>query len=162
MAAGDLSVFDEAKAYMLDGDFGATDSIKLTLITNAVVPTDADAVPGMNAGATTTYTEVAAGGNFTAGGEVLDTWANFITEAAGTMTADSGTRDCVDRSRSNSKHGRGRPQGYMERVRPVHYHVICLIRSIRRHFQRLAAASLKLSVRTLNLQQRGMPITGFG
>lgn len=88
MAAGDIAVFEEAKAYMLDGDFGAADSIQLALITSAVVPTDADAVPGMNVGATTTYTEVTAGGNYAAKGEVLDTWGNMITEAAGTMTFD--------------------------------------------------------------------------
>lgn len=88
MAAGDITVFEEAKAYMLDGDFGSTDSVKLALITSAVTPTAADAVPGMNAGATTTYTEVTAGGGYTAGGETLDTIANMVTEAAGTMTFD--------------------------------------------------------------------------
>lgn len=88
MAAGDITRFEEATAYMFDGDFGSTDSIKLALITAAVVPTAADAVPGMNAGATTTYTEVTAGGGYTAGGETLDTWTNMITEAAGTMTFD--------------------------------------------------------------------------
>jgi len=88
MAAGDLTVFDEAKAYMLDGDFGSTDSVKLALITSAVTPTAADAVPGMHASATTTYTEVTAGGAYTAGGETLDTIANCVTEAAGTMTFD--------------------------------------------------------------------------
>lgn len=88
MAAGDITVFEEAKAYMLDGDFGSTDSIKLALITAAVTPTAADAVPGMNAGATTTYTEVTAGGTYTAGGEVMDTVANCVTEAAGVMTFD--------------------------------------------------------------------------
>lgn len=88
MAAGDVSVFDEAKAYMIDGGFAAADSIKVTLVTDTPTPTDADAVPGMNAGATTTYTEVAAGGTFTAGGEVLDTLANCVVEAAGTMTFD--------------------------------------------------------------------------
>lgn len=88
MAAGDLSVFDEAKAYMLDGDFGSTDTIKLALITSAVTPTDADAVPGMHASATTTYTEVSAGGNYTSKGEALDTIANCVTEASGTMTFD--------------------------------------------------------------------------
>lgn len=88
MAAGDLAVFDEAFAYMIDGGWEAADSIKLTLITSAVVPTSSDAVPGMNAGATTTYTEVAAGGGFTAGGEALDTLAAMTVEAARTMTFD--------------------------------------------------------------------------
>ncbi len=88
MAAGDLTVFEEAKAYILDGDFGSTDNVKVALITNAVVPTASDAVPGMNAGATVTYTEVTAGGGYTAKGELLDTIANMVTEAAGTMTFD--------------------------------------------------------------------------
>jgi hypothetical protein len=88
MAAGDLSVFDQAKAYMLDGDFAASDTIKVALITNAVVPTDADPVPGMNAGATTTYTQVTAGGNYTAGGDTLDTYGALVVESSGTMTFD--------------------------------------------------------------------------
>jgi hypothetical protein len=91
MARGDLAVFNDAKAYLIDGDFGSTDTIKMALITNAVVPTAADAVPGMNAGATTTYTEVTAGGAYTAGGETLDTLANMVlanTPSAGTMTFD--------------------------------------------------------------------------
>jgi hypothetical protein len=88
MAAGDVNVFDEAKAYMIDGGWSAADTIKLTLITNAVVPTNADNVPGMNAGATTTYTEVTAGGTFTAGGEALDSLTACVTEGSGTMTFD--------------------------------------------------------------------------
>ena len=88
MAAGDLAVFEEAKAYMFDGDFAAADNIKCALITVAVVPTDADPVPGMNAGATTTYTEVTAGGNYTAKGETLDTVANMVAEVGGVMTFD--------------------------------------------------------------------------
>lgn len=88
MAAGDLAVFEEAKAYMLDGSFLPAHTIKLALITVAVVPTDSDAIPGMNAGATTTYTEVAGTGGYTTGGETLDTIANCVVEAAGTMTFD--------------------------------------------------------------------------
>lgn len=88
MAAGDLKVFDEARAYMLDGDFGSADTIKLALVTVAVVPTTADAIPGLHASATTTYTEVTAGGGYTAKGETLDTIANMVTEATGTMTFD--------------------------------------------------------------------------
>ena len=86
MARGDLAVFEEAKAYIIDGGFASTDTIKLALVTNAVVPTTADAVPGMNAGATTTYTQVTAGGAYTAGGETLDTLANMVTETGSTMT----------------------------------------------------------------------------
>lgn len=88
MAVGDIVVFEEAKAYMLDGGFSASDNINLALITNAVIPTAADAIPGMNAGATTTYTEVTAGGGYTAKGELLDTYGAMITESGGTMTFD--------------------------------------------------------------------------
>jgi hypothetical protein len=88
MAVGDLVVFEEAKAYMIDGGWEAADVVKVTLITAAVTATAADAVPGMNVGATIQYTEVTAGGNFVAGGETLDTLANCVTEAAGTMTFD--------------------------------------------------------------------------
>ena len=88
MAAGDLAVFEEAKGYLLDGGFLAAHTIKLALITSAVVPTDADAEPGMNAGATTTYTEVAGTGGYTTGGETLDTLGAMVVEVAGTMTFD--------------------------------------------------------------------------
>jgi len=88
MAINDLTWFEEALAYTEDGDFGSADVVKIALITSAVTPTAADAVPGMNVGATTTYTEVTAGGGYTAGGETLDTIANMTTEAAGVKTFD--------------------------------------------------------------------------
>ena len=83
MAQGDIVVFDEAKAYMIDGGWAAADSIKMALVTVATVPAAGDITPAL-----ADYTEVAAGGNYTAGGEVLDTLANMTTEAAGTMTFD--------------------------------------------------------------------------
>lgn len=83
MAQGDITVFDEAKAYMIDGGWAPTDSIKLALVTSATAPTAGDTTPAL-----ADYTEVSAGGNYTAGGEVLDTLTNMTTEAAGTMTFD--------------------------------------------------------------------------
>ena len=83
MAAGDISVFDEAKAYMIDGGWEAADTIKLALLTSATAPTDADATPALS-----DYTQVTAGGNYVAGGETLDTLANCVTESGGTMTFD--------------------------------------------------------------------------
>lgn len=83
MAAGDISVFDEAKAYMIDGDWGSTDSVYLALITSATAPTDADTTPALS-----DYTEVTPGGNYAANGELLDTIANMVTETGGTMTFD--------------------------------------------------------------------------
>lgn len=83
MAAGDISVFDEAKAYMIDGGWEPADTIKVALITSATAPTDADTTPALG-----DYTQVTAGGNYTAGGETLDTLTNMVTEASGTMTFD--------------------------------------------------------------------------
>lgn len=83
MAAGDITVFEEAKAYMIDGGWEAADTIKLALITAAVTPTAADATPALG-----DYTQVSAGGNYTAGGDTLDTLTNMVTEAGGTMTFD--------------------------------------------------------------------------
>jgi len=81
MAAGDISVFDEAKAYMIDGGWEATDTIKFALLTATTAPTDADTTPALG-----DYTQVTAGGNYVAGGETLDTLGNCVTEASGTMT----------------------------------------------------------------------------
>lgn len=87
MATGDLTVFDEAKAYMIDGDWGSVDDIRIALITSATAPTAGDLTPAL-----ADYTECTAGGNYIAvtasTGELLDSLANCVTEAAGTMTFD--------------------------------------------------------------------------
>ena len=86
MARGDVVVFEEAKAYMLDGGWATSNDIKCALITNAVNPTAADATPAL-----ADYTQVTAGGNYTAGGVSLGQWSTLITEAGGTVTFDSAT-----------------------------------------------------------------------
>lgn len=83
MAAGTVTVFQEAKAYMIDGGWGSADVIKIALITAAVAPTAGDTTPALG-----DYTQVTAGGNYTAGGETLDTLANMVTQSAGTVTFD--------------------------------------------------------------------------
>jgi len=83
MAQGDVTVFDEAKAYMIDGGWEAADSIKLAILDNTTTPAAGDTTPALG-----DYTEVGAAGTYTAGGDVLDTLANMVTEAAGTMTFD--------------------------------------------------------------------------
>jgi hypothetical protein len=87
MAAGDMVVFEQALAYMIDGGWEPADTIKVALVTSAVTPAAADAVPSMSGG-TTNYTEVTAGGGYTAGGETLDTLDNCVTEVGGTVTFD--------------------------------------------------------------------------
>lgn len=87
MAAGDITIFEEAKAVMMDGGWGTTDTIKVAICDNTTTPTAADPVPSISGG-TTNYTQVGSAGSYTAGGETLDTWANMITEAGGTVTFD--------------------------------------------------------------------------
>lgn len=80
MAVGDITVFEEAKAYMLDGGWGSSDSIEIQLILATSTPTAADGpnpkIADYNAA---TSTE---------GATVLDTWTNCVTEAGGVMTFD--------------------------------------------------------------------------
>lgn len=88
MARGDLSVFEEAKAYIIDGGWEAADQIWVGLVTNSPAVVVSDAVPAYAAGGTTNYTAIATAGNYAAGGELLDTLGNMVTEAAGVMTFD--------------------------------------------------------------------------
>lgn len=80
MAAGDLTIFDEALLALCKGQHPLdTDTYKVCFISNAVVPTAGDTTP-----AKADYTEVS-GGNFAAGG---DTMTVSLTESAGTVTYD--------------------------------------------------------------------------
>lgn len=96
MARGDLTVFEEAKAYMIDGGWEAADDIKCALLTNATAPTAADATPAL-----TDYTQVTAGGNYAAGGTSLGDLGTCVTEAAGVMTFDSATNPSWAQHASN-------------------------------------------------------------
>ncbi|MEK9810554.1 MAG: hypothetical protein VW362_08910 [Candidatus Nanopelagicales bacterium] len=100
MARGDVTVFEEAKAYMLDGDFASTDDIKVAICDNTTTPTAADAVPSISGG-TTNYTEVGSAGSYTAGGTSLGSIATVVTEAAGVMTFDSATNPTWTQNASN-------------------------------------------------------------
>jgi len=96
MARGDVTIFDEAKAYMIDGGWEPTDDIKLGIVTNAVVPTAADAAPEFG-----DYTEVTDAGTYTAGGTSLGNLGTCVSEAAGTMTFDSATNPTWAQDGSN-------------------------------------------------------------
>ena len=86
MARGDVTVFEEAKAYMIDGGWEAADDIKCAILDNTLAPTASDATPALG-----DYTEVGAGGTYVAGGTSLGNLGTCVTEAAGTMTFDSAT-----------------------------------------------------------------------
>jgi len=96
MAAGDSVVFDEAKAFMLDGGWEAADDVKCAILDNTTTPTAADATPAL-----ADYTQVGSAGTYVAGGTSLGNWGTLITEAAGTVTCDSATNPSWAANASN-------------------------------------------------------------
>lgn len=86
MATGDITFFQEAMAYMLDGGWAAADDLKVAILDNTLAPTAADAGPVL-----ATYTQVGVGGTYVAGGLSIGNWGAFITQAAGVVTFDSTT-----------------------------------------------------------------------
>lgn len=79
MATGDVLVFEEARASMLDSGWAETDDIKVALITDASVNV-AQANPLLGTYTTATTTE---------GPQSIGSIANVVTEAGGVMTFDS-------------------------------------------------------------------------
>ncbi len=100
MAAGDVTVFQEALAYMIDGGWEAADDIKLAICDNTTAPAAGDAGPSISGG-TTNYTEVGSAGTYTAGGTSLGSLTTCVSEAAGTMTFDSATNPSWAANASN-------------------------------------------------------------
>ena len=86
MARGDVVVFEEAKAKMLDGDWASTDQFWCAICDNTATPTAAFATPTLG-----DFTEVTAAGTYDAGGLNLGALSVLVSEAAGVMTFDSAT-----------------------------------------------------------------------
>ncbi len=86
MARGDLTVFEEAKATIIEGGWEPADEIWIGIVTDVCIVSDA--VPAYVAGGTTNYTAIATAGEYAAGGLLLDTLANMVVEAGGVMTFD--------------------------------------------------------------------------
>ncbi len=84
MATGDFVVFEEAKAYMIDGGWEAADVMKCAILDNSQTPVAATATPNLS-----DFTEVGTGGTYPAGGFTLDDLGTSVTEAAGVMKYDS-------------------------------------------------------------------------
>ncbi len=96
MATGDFLVFQEARAYMIDGGWEAADDIKCAIIDNTTTPAVGDATPALS-----DYTEVGTAGSYTAGGTSLGTLGTCVTEVAGVMTFDSATNPTWTQDASN-------------------------------------------------------------
>lgn len=84
MAVGDFLVFDEALAYLYDGGWDPSDTIKIAILDNTTTPAAGDATPSLG-----DYTEVGTGGTYVSGGTSLGTFGDAVTESSGTMTFDS-------------------------------------------------------------------------
>ncbi len=96
MAAGDITWFEEAKAYMLDGGWESTDDIKVAVLDNTTTPTASDTTPALS-----DYTQVGTAGTYTAGGTSIGNWGTLVTEAGGTVTIDSATNPTWAQDASN-------------------------------------------------------------
>lgn len=96
MAQGDITFFDEAKAFMIDGGWEAADDIKCAILDNTTTPAAADATPALG-----DYTQVGSAGTYVAGGTSLGNLGTLTTEAAGTMTFDSATNPTWAQNASN-------------------------------------------------------------
>jgi len=84
MARGDLTVFNVAKAKMLDGDWASTDHFYLAICDNTAAPAADTATPTLS-----DFTEVGTSGTYVAGGTDLGALADLVSETGGTMTFDS-------------------------------------------------------------------------
>ena len=96
MAVNDLTVFDEAKATMIEGDWESTDNFYCAIMDNTTAPTAATATPVFG-----DFTEVGAAGSYTANGTDLGALSTLVTEAGGTMTFDSTTNPTWAKNASN-------------------------------------------------------------
>lgn len=96
MATGDVVVFDEAKAKMLDGDWASTDNFYCAVLDNTATPT-----PGFLTPVFSDFTEVGAAGSYVANGTDLGALSALVTETGGTMTFDSATNPTWAQHASN-------------------------------------------------------------
>jgi len=96
MAVGDITFFNEAKAYMLDGGWEAADDLKLAICDNTTAPTAATASPTLS-----DFTQVGTAGTYVSGGTSLGNWGAFVTQSSGTVTMDSTTNPTWAQNASN-------------------------------------------------------------
>jgi len=96
MAAGDITVFNEALEYMLDGGWAGTDTIRCAILDNTVTPAATTITPTLG-----DFTEVGTAGSYTAGGISLGTWGGMLTQSGGTLTFDSTTNPSWAQNASN-------------------------------------------------------------
>ena len=84
MAEGDVTIFEEALAKMIAGDWATTDHFYCAVCDDTTTPTAADATPVIG-----DYTQVGDSGTYVTDGTDLGVLSDLVSEAAGTMTFDS-------------------------------------------------------------------------
>lgn len=85
MAAGDLIIFEEALEEALE-NWAAADELFCAVLDTTTTITQGDTAPKL---AHANYSEMAAVGNYSAGGQSLGTWANFVSHLAKVTKLDS-------------------------------------------------------------------------
>lgn len=96
MARGDVVVFNEALAKMLDGDWASTDNFYLAICDNTTAPTQTTATPVLG-----DFTEVGTAGSYTSGGTNLGALSTLVTQSGAVMTFDSATNPSWTQNASN-------------------------------------------------------------
>ena len=96
MARGDVVVFNESKAYLIEGGWEAADDIKVAICDNTTTPTAATATPALG-----DFTQVGTAGSYVAGGTSLGNIGTMTTQAGGTVTFDSATNPSWAQHASN-------------------------------------------------------------
>ena len=96
MATGDVTFFNEAKAYMIDGGWEAADDMKVAILDNTTAPTAATVTPALG-----DFTQVGSAGSYTAGGTSIGNLGTIVTESGGTVTFDSATNPTWAQNASN-------------------------------------------------------------
>lgn len=86
MAQGDVVVFNEALAYLLDGGFESADDIKVAICDNTATPSQTSTTPALG-----DFTEVGTAGTYIAGGTSLGDIGTLVTQSSNVMTFDSAT-----------------------------------------------------------------------
>jgi hypothetical protein len=96
MARGDVTIFEEALAKMIEGNWASTDAFWCAICDDTTTPTAATATPVLG-----DFTQVGTAGTYISGGLTLGVLSDLVSEAAGTMTFDSTTNPSWAQDGSN-------------------------------------------------------------
>lgn len=96
MATGTVTVFDEAKAKMLSGDWASTDLFHLAICDNTTPPAASTATPVIG-----DFTQVGSAGTYVNDGTSLGALSALVSEVGGVMKFDSSTNPTWAQDGSN-------------------------------------------------------------